>query len=82
MVRAHDLVQCDPSVHKALQYHVHSVAKDVHVVPMFINSDSKPRRPIPEEFSVLFDVPIMQKIWSTHVNHYGDTIVDYEESDQ
>jgi len=49
---------------------------------MFINSDSKPRRPIPEEFSVLFDVPIMQKIWSTHVNHYGDTIVDYEESDQ
>ena len=53
-------------MHKVLQYHVPSVAKDVHVVPMFIHSDSTPRRPIPEEFSVLFDVPIMQK--------YGQTI--------
>lgn len=46
-------------MHKVLQYHVPSVAKDVYVLPMFINSDSKPRRPIPEEFSVLFDVPIL-----------------------
>ena len=52
-------------MHKVLQYHVPSVAKDVHVLPMFINSDSKPRRPIPEEFSVLFDVPIMQKYGQT-----------------
>jgi hypothetical protein len=34
----------------------------VHVLYMFIHRDAgKARRPVPEEFSVLFDVPTMGK---------------------